>query len=128
MSAKYNVVARGNPQNPEAPKKYYASFTSSGKITIRQLAEQIANISTVSSIDTLAVLEAFLQVLPKELANGNIVNLGEFGSFRLTIKSEGSETPEAVTVHNITRVTSQFRPSKEFKKVIENTEFKKASS
>lgn len=128
MSAKYNVVARGNPQNLDAPKKYYASFTSSGKVTIRKLAEQIASISTVSSIDTLAVLEAFLQVLPKELADGNIVNLGEFGSFRLKIKSEGSETPEAVNAHNITRVASQFRPGKEFKKVIKNTEFEKASS
>ncbi len=126
MTAKYNVVARGNPSNPEAPKKYYPSFTSSGKVTIRKLAEHIASISTVSSIDTLAVLEAFLQVVPKELADGNIVNLGEFGSFRLKIKSEGSETPETVSAHNITNVLPQFRPGKSFKQVISNTEFEKA--
>lgn len=127
MSAKYNVVARGNPANPEAPKKYYASFTSSGKIKLRQLAEQIASISTVSSIDTLAVLEAFLQVVPKEMANGQIVDLGEFGSFKLRIKSDGQETPDAVSAKNITKIQPQFSPGKEFKKVIENTNFEKAS-
>ncbi len=126
MAAKYNIIERGNPSNPEAPKKYYPSFTSSGKITIRKLAEQIASISTVSSIDTLAVLEAFLQVVPKELADGNILALGEFGSFRLKIKSEGSDTPEAVRAGNITNVLPQFTPGKAFKQVLAATEFEKA--
>ncbi len=127
MSAKYNVVARGNPANPDAPKKYYASNISSGKIKLRQLAEQIASISTVSSIDTLAVLEAFLQVVPKEMANGNIVDLGEFGSFRLRIQSNGQETPEAVNASSITKILPRFSPGKEFKKIIENTTFEKTS-
>lgn len=126
MTAKYNVIARGNPSNPAAPKKHYASFISSGKMTLRQLAKQIASISTVSSIDTLAVLEAFLQVIPQQLAEGNIVSLGEFGSFRLKVKSAGSETPEAVSAHNITNVLPQFTPAKAFKQVIAATEFEKA--
>lgn len=127
MAARYNVVARGNPANPDAPKKYYASFTSSGKIKLRQLAEHIADISTVSSIDTLAVLEAFLQVVPREMADGNIVDLGEFGSFRLRIRSEGQEIFEAVSASSITKILPRFSPGKEFKKVIENTTFEKAS-
>ncbi|MFH1636461.1 MAG: HU family DNA-binding protein [Chloroflexota bacterium] len=128
MSVKYKVVARGNPQNPEAPKKYYANYISSGRVTLRDIANQIAQISTVSSIDMLAGLEALLQVIPQQLANGNIVELGDFGTFQLRLKSDGSETPDAVTAHNITKVASQFRPGKEFKKVLKNTEFEKASS
>ena len=126
MQAKYNVIERGNPGNPEAPKKYYASFVSSGKISLRKLAEEIASISTVSSIDTLAVLEAFLQVVPRQMAAGNIVDLGEFGSFRLKIKSDGSATPEEVSASNITNILPQFRPGKFFKNTISGTEFKKA--
>jgi predicted histone-like DNA-binding protein len=126
MPAKYNVIARKNPRDPDAPEKYYPSFVSSGKVTLRQLAEHIADISTVSSIDTLAVLEAFLQVVPKEMAEGNIVDLEEFGSFRLRIKTEGSDTPEEVTDRNIINILPQFLAGTAFKDIIDGTEFEKA--
>jgi len=126
MPAKCNVAEQVNPFTPDFPQKYYPSYTSSGKVKIRQLAGQIDSISTVNSIDTLAVLEAFLKVVPKEMADGNIVDLGEFGSFRLKIKSEGAETPAAVSAHNIKNVLAQFTPGKAFKQVIASTKFKKA--
>ena len=126
MAAKYNVVARKNPRDPDAASKYYPSFVTSGRVTLRQLAEQIANISTVSTIDTLAVLEALLKVLPEHLVNGEIVQLGDFGSFQLRIKSTGSETPEEVNASNIINVLPLFRPSKAFKQALRNTEFRKA--
>ncbi len=127
MSASYKVVARGNPQRPEDPKKYYANYVSSGRVTVRDLANQIAQISTMSSIDMLAGLEALLQVLPQHLADGKIVDLGEFGTFNLRIKSDGSDTPEAVNANNITKVLPRFTPRKAFKQVIENAEFKKTT-
>ena len=126
MSAKYNVIPRGNPSDPDAPKKYYPSFTSSSKISLRRVAEEIASISTLSTIDTVAVLEAFLMIVPRHLANGNIVDLGDFGSFRLKIKSDGSDTPDAVSARNITNILPHFLPGKPFKQVISKTEFKKA--
>ena len=46
------------------------------------IAKSINGISTVSSVDTAAVLEAFLTVVPEKLAEGNIVEWGDFGSFR----------------------------------------------
>ena len=52
MTVKFNVVQRGNPANQEAPKKFYPSIESSGRKTMRQLAGQISQISTVSSVDT----------------------------------------------------------------------------
>ena len=126
MSVKYNVITRGNPGNPDAPAKYYPSTKSRGRITLRQLAKQIAEMSTVSSVDTLAVLEALLTLIPRELTAGQIIELGDFGSFRLRIQSEGSDTPEAVTSANIKRVLPLFAPGKEFKQVLANTEFSKA--
>lgn len=47
-------MERANPRDPQAAKKHYAVAHSDGEITLRQLAERIAEISTVSSIDTLA--------------------------------------------------------------------------
>lgn len=127
MSTKYNVIARNNPSEPAAPARYYPSVVSSGRVTLRQLARQIAEISTVSSVDTMAVLEAMLTIIPREISNGNIVDLGDFGSFFLRTKSEGSDTPEGVTAANIVRTLPRFRPGKEFSQVLNNTRFEKVS-
>ena len=126
MPVLYSVVARKNPSNAEAPAKYYAQAKSSGSVSMRQIAKQIAEISTVSTVDTMAVLEAFLQVIPNHIANGNIIRLGEFGSFSLTLKSEGSDTAESVTAANVKGTTLHFRPGKEFQAVLNNITFKKA--
>jgi hypothetical protein len=83
MNVKYNVVERANPSNREAPKKFYPSIVSSGRMTSRELAAEAANVSTLSSADLAAALEIFLNIIPKELAKGNIVELGDFGSFWL---------------------------------------------
>ena len=128
MSATYNVIPRRNPGNPDAPEKYYPSVKSSGRLRLRNLAKQIAEISTVSSVDTLAVLEALLTVIPRELADGNIIDLGDFGSFRLRIQSQGSDRPEEVTTRNISNVLPRFVPGKEFKQALSQITFEKTGS
>jgi hypothetical protein len=75
MTVKFNVVERGNPSNREAHRKFYPSITSSGRKSLRQLSARINEISTVSSADTMAVLEALLTITPEELAAGNIVDM-----------------------------------------------------
>jgi predicted histone-like DNA-binding protein len=126
MSVKYNVVERGNPSNREAPKKFYPSIESSGRKTLRQIAARINQISTVSSADTMAVLEALLTIIPEELAAGNIVELGDFGNFWLRADTEGAATAEEVRGSQITGILPRFNAGKEFKKVLDSIEFEKA--
>ncbi len=126
MSVKYNVVERGNPSNPQAPKKFYPSIESSGRKTLRQMAERISQISTISSADTMAVLEALLTTIPQELAAGNIVEMGDFGNFWLRGDSEGAETAADVRASSIKGVLPRFNAGKEFKKVLNAIEFEKA--
>ena len=125
MSTKFNVITRYNPQDPEAPKKYYASVKSSGRVTLRELSQQIAQFSTVSTVDTMAVLEALLILIPCEISRGNVVELGEFGTLWMRIQSEGSDTLEEVKANNIKRVLPRFTPGKVFKQILNNTEFVK---
>jgi len=126
MSVKFNVVQRGNPSDVEAPKKFYPSIASSGRKTLRQLSTRIAQISTVSSADTMAVLEGLLTVIPEELAAGNIVELGDFGNFWLKVSSTGAETAEEVRASQVTSTLARFNAGKEFKKVLNSVEFEKA--
>ena len=125
MSTKFNVITRRNPLDPEAPHKYYASVQSSGRVTLRQLSQQIAEISTVSTVDTMAVLEGLLTLIPREISRGNVVELGDFGTFWMRIQSDGSDTLEEVKANNIKRVLPRFTPGKVFRRALNNTEFVK---
>jgi len=125
MPIPYSLVQRGNPRDPSAPKKFYAQVQFSGEVTLRELADEIAKISTVSVIDTKAVLDSLLEVIPKHITGGEMVRLGDFGSFGITLKSEGAETEDAFTSSMIKRVRLLFKPGKLFKKEIEAADFKK---
>lgn len=125
MPIKYKVVARQNPADRSIPPKYYASAVSSGKTSLRALAQKISQISTVSTVDTVATLEALLQLIPAEIANGNIVKLGEFGSFGLTISSDGVDSEADFTTAKIKKNTVRFRPGKLFKNVIDAAGYQK---
>lgn len=126
MSVKYNAVPKRDPRDLSAPPKYYPSVVKSGETGLRKLAKRIAEISTVSTIDTVANLEALLIVLPQELADGRIVKLGDFGTFWLRTKTQGSDTPDEVNAKNIINVLPRFTPGKEFKQVLDKINFKKA--
>ena len=127
MTVKFNVVERGNPGDLQAPKKYYPSIQSSGRMTLRQLSTRISQMCTVSSPDTMAVLESLLTIIPQELSEGNIVELGEFGNFWLRNTGEGVEEIEKVSASNVTKVMPRFNPGKEFKKALASVDFMKVS-
>jgi predicted histone-like DNA-binding protein len=74
-------VQKVNPSKPTDPKKYYASLVTRGDVSLRKLAKEITEISTVSPPDVMAVIEALLQIIPRHLIQGEIVRLGDFGSF-----------------------------------------------
>ena len=117
------AVERGNPSDPQAPKKFYPSIQSSGRLTLRPLAAIAADRSTLTETDFIAAVESFLAIVPKELAKGNIVELGDFGSFWLKTSTEGAETAEAVRADQSSTVLPRFNPGKEFKRTLDNIEF-----
>jgi len=43
---KYKVIEKVNPQNPDAPKKQYASPVKAGNLTLKDLAKEIATNSS----------------------------------------------------------------------------------
>ena len=125
MSVKFSVTPRKDPRDQNSQPKYYATVRSNGRIDTHGVARDINKMSTVSSVDTAAVLEAFMNVVPDQLADGKIVELGDFGTFRVSVSSEGAEMPEAVTTRSITDVRILFQPGKRFRKLINSTEFEK---
>ena len=85
MAIKYKLVQKVNPAKPTDPKKFYANLVTRGEVSLRELAKEISTISTVSSPDVMAVIESLLQIIPKHLALGEIVHLGEFGLYSVRL-------------------------------------------
>jgi len=127
MAVNYKPVPKRNPSKQEEAPKFYAQVVSAGDMTVRQLVKQISSISTVSAADTMAVIEAFLEVVPMALADGKIVRLGDFGSFSLAVNSDGAVDALALSKNQIKKVTVRFRPGKEFTNVTNAAEFTKVS-
>ena len=124
----YRLIQRQNPRDPGSPRKYYAVGVAQGVTDVRELVDRISDLSTVTSIDTLAVLEALLKVIPKELSNGRIVRLGDLGTFRLTLKSEGSDQSENFNNSFIKGTNLIFRAGKLFRNVLKNIDFAKGKT
>ena len=127
MAVKFSASPKKDPRNLEADPKYYAIVKSDGRADTQAVARSINSISTVSEPDTLAVLSAFLYVVPEKLADGKIVELGDFGTFRVTVSSEGAAQPEELTARHITDTKVIFTPGKRFKQMLGTIEFQKES-
>jgi predicted histone-like DNA-binding protein len=126
MSIKFHVVERGRPGHPETPKKYYPYLKSSGRVSVRELAEEASDRSTLTTADMMAAIETFLSIIPKHLADGKIVELGDFGNFGLRFNANGAETPGEVRGELVRTLLPHFRPGKEFKKVLRTAKIQKS--
>jgi predicted histone-like DNA-binding protein len=120
---KYRLVKRGKPSNPKAPKKWYASPVNAGKLTIKDFAKEIAGRSSLTRGDIENVLNNFLEELPVFLKIGLSIKLGEFGTMRLSITSEGSETETEFSTAKIKKTKIIFTPSTELKRTLKETSF-----
>ena len=126
MSVKYVVVEQGNPLKPKEDKKWYARAKSNGELTFRKLSKEIASGSTtVSDTDVLAVLNDLTKILCRHLENGEIVRFGDFGSFQISIGSEGAEKKEKVNASLIKTKKVAFRPGIDLKEMLNNLKFEK---
>jgi predicted histone-like DNA-binding protein len=121
------VKQKVNPLSPLDPRKYYAIAKAAGEIDMRSLANQISKETTLGTPDVMAVLEALLQDIPTHLADGKIVRLGAFGSYRLTLSGDGAENLEEYHSSMIKKTNLHFRPGKVFSDVLKNVEFRKVS-
>ena len=125
MAVKYTVSERGNPLQPQQPKKWYANAKSTGDTTLRALGKEIAARSTVAPADTQAVLVALTEVLVEHLAEGKIVRLGDFGAFQVSISSNGAETKEKFNAALIKSNKVVFRPGIDLKEMQKTLKYEK---
>ena len=115
------LVARKNPQK-KTEVKLYANPVNLGKKSLHDIARDIAGRSSLTRGDIENVLSNFIDCLPHYLRDGFSVQLGEFGTMRLTLSSEGAATEKAFKTETIKpRVT--FTPGIELKAALRENSY-----
>ena len=94
-------------------EKWVPVVKSVSNYDAKRLAKDIEKESTVSQTDVMAVLNAIPNVMTRYLAEGHSVKLDGIGSFHLTFecKKTGVDTPEEVSIDQVTNIKVQFRPA-----------------
>ena len=119
---KIKLIERRKPGTKTGPGKFYASPVNVGKKTLRDIAHDIAGRSSLTRGDIENVLANFMDCLPHYLRDGFSVQLGEFGTMRLTLSSEGAATEKAFKTETIKpRVT--FTPGVELKAALRDNSY-----
>ena len=104
MPLNYSIVLLGNPRKPDDPKKAYARSQVSKELTLKGLSQRVAAQTTVSRADVSAVLISVVENMIEALRDGEQVDFGELGKFRLQATSRGADSAEVFTATNITGV------------------------
>jgi predicted histone-like DNA-binding protein len=120
-------IPKRNPMEPETAPRFYASAIHDARVDLDSLATSVAERCSLKRADVHGVLVALMDIIPNELLDGNIVSLGQLGSFYVSIKSEGAETEEEVTPALVKGSKIQYRPTKELKKKLRMIDVRIAS-
>ena len=128
MAIKITAVGKTSPTEPSQPMRYYPRAVQSGVIDLEKLSEQISTSTTLTETDCHAVIISLVNTVSKALEEGNIVRLGQFGTFQVSVKGSASQTPEAVSPKSVVSASIIFRPGIRFKKMLQTIKFKKGNS
>ena len=123
MSVLYNKVEKVNPADKTAPKKWYPLLKTVSRVEEKEVARQISEETTLNRKEAEMALDQLEKVLINNLLSGNTVQIGDWGTFMLTCRGEGSATKEEVTAASIKGLNIRFLPGKSLKEALENANF-----
>lgn len=96
---------------------------------LEKFSKHIADHNGVYSRGTVkGVISDMCECLVEQLLNGNKIQLGELGTFGISLSSEGAETCEKFTAKNIKAVNILFSPGDDFYNLIDRADFTPVAS
>lgn len=125
MAVKVKKVQRKNPLNRNSAK-WYLIQEKTGTVDLKEIAREINDRSSLSLGDVQSTLSNLVEMIPLFLKLGQSIKLDGFGSFHLSVKSDGIEEADSLTAHHIKRAKLIFRASPELKRSLEEISFEVA--
>lgn len=124
---KYKLIQKGKPNDKDAPKKWYATSISEKPQSTKAMTKAATQNTSTAPIEMEASLELFGKHAIEQLREGHSVRIGNIGTLRLVIGSEGTEEITKFSASMIRGARIQFTPSKEFREgVIQGLQFQNA--
>jgi predicted histone-like DNA-binding protein len=124
MSIQIKSVERGVPGvSGGGVRKFYAIPVHDREVSLEGMTKAIEKTSTVSGADIRAVLYAMVEEAVSGLSDGRIIRLGDLGSLRITLRSEGKTTSEEVTAQSVKKAGVIFTPGKKLQEMLKAAKF-----
>lgn len=125
----YSVCLLANPADESAPEKAYAKPQMSELMAFDKFVRHIADHNGVYTRGTVkGVISDMCECLVEMLLEGKKVQMGDLGSFWISLSSEGAESMEEFTAQNIKGVNILFTPGAEFENLASRATFNPVSS
>ena len=125
----FSVYMMRNPLKPELPEKAYAKNQVSEIWPLEKFAKHIADHNGVFSRGTVkGVLSDTCECLVEQILNWKKVELGELGTFGISLSSEGAPSVKEFSAKNIKAVNILFAPGPDFENLINRAEFNLVTS
>ena len=125
----YSVYMQPNPMDETAAPKAYAKAQMHELMTFEKFIDHIAKHNGVFTRGTVrGVVVDMCECLVEMLLEGKKIQLGELGSFWVSLASEGAESMEKFTADNIKAVNIIFTPGTDFENLIGKAEFNVVAS
>ena len=119
----YSVYMMTPTYSKDETPKAYAKNQVSEIWSLEKFAKHISDHNGVYSRGTVkGVISDMCECLVEQLLNGNKIQLGELGTFGISISSEGAESIEKFTSKNIKAVNILFTPGADFENLIGRAE------
>jgi len=111
MAVQFRLVKRKNwgKDKETIPEKFYVHSRSSFKVPFEMLLEEIADAGVPSSM-VRSVIDRMNFLFRRHLAQGHIVQFGDFGNFRYSLGSTGVETEKEFNMDLIREPNIIFTP------------------
>ena len=108
--AEYQIAKKANPSLTQetwqgAKWLFFGNAQTSETMTLMDFAKHISSHGSVySRADISSILIQTVDCLREMLLEGKVVELGELGSFRVSLETDGAEYMDEFSVNNIRRV------------------------
>ena len=127
MAFKYTITERKMLTNDGThARKQVATQVNLGKVTIHQLAKEIADITSLGRGDVASVLTHLSELAIRYSTLGFSVDLGDLGTLTPRLSAKALPLEEKYTPDAIRQLRLRFTPSKEMKIRLKEVSFEKA--
>jgi predicted histone-like DNA-binding protein len=109
------MIRRFNPQNRGAAAKCYLEAVTRGKLSFEEFLNAVCKDTTLNRDEVRMALNKAFQTILEYSKLGFNVHLGELGYTRVSLRSEGKDTPEEVTAKAVTDIVPHFVFSEHFR-------------